>query len=86
MTSRPVLRAHQLRSVGPRGRGPGSASQASVQKWLVEREWLSDGRVMQRINEGKPILEDDWRETARWSDLEAERAQLRADGWEIDPS
>jgi hypothetical protein len=72
--ARPVLRAHQLRSVGP------------GQRWLVEREWLSDGRVMQRIDEGKPVLEKDWRETARWSDLDAERAKLRADGWEIDPS
>ena len=74
MIARALLRAHQLRSVGP------------GQRWLVEREWLSDGRVMERINEGKPLLENDWRETARWSDLDAERKQLRAGGWEIDPS
>ena len=73
MISRAVLRAHQLRSVGP------------GQKWLVEREWLADGRVMQRVNEGKPIHENDWREIARWSDLESERASLRSEGWEIDP-
>lgn len=72
MIARALLRAHQTRSVGP------------GQRWLVEREWLSDGRVMQRINNGKPILENDWRETERWTDLDAERAELRADGWEID--
>lgn len=74
MTERAVLRAHQLRSIGP------------GQRWLVEREWLADGRVMQRINEGKPILENDWREAARWTDLAAERERLRAEGWELDPS
>ena len=72
MTERAVLRAHQLRSIGP------------GQRWLVEREWLADGRVMQRINEGRPIMENDWRETARWTDLDAERARLRAEGWELD--
>ena len=72
MIARALLRAHQLRSVGP------------GQRWLVEREWLSDHRVMQRINEGRPVPEDEWRETARWSDLDAERARLRDDGWEID--
>ena len=72
MIARSLLRAHQLRSIGP------------GQKWLVEREWLADGRVMQRINEGKPMLENDWRETGRWSDLDAERELLRAEGWEID--
>jgi hypothetical protein len=72
--ARPLLRAHQLRSVGP------------GQRWLVEREWLADHRVMQRVNEGRPLLENDWRETARWSDLDTERARLRDEGWEIDPS
>jgi hypothetical protein len=70
--ARALLRAHQLRSVGP------------GQKWLVEREWLSDGRVMERINEGKPLLENDWREVARWSDLDDEGARARSAAWEID--
>jgi len=43
--ARALLRAHRLRSIGP------------GQRWLVEREWLDDGRVMQRINEGKPVLD-----------------------------
>ena len=72
MTERAVLRAHQLRSIGP------------GQKWLVEREWLADGRVMQRINEGRPVMENDWGECGRWSDIAAERARLRTEGWEID--
>lgn len=72
MIAKAVLRAHQLRSVGP------------GQRWLVEREWLSDGRVMQRINEGTPVTEDDWREVARWTDVAAERERLRAERWEID--
>ena len=72
MIARALLRAHQLRSIGP------------GQRWLMEREWLADGRVMQRINEGKPVLESEWREARRWSDLDAERERLRAEGWEID--
>jgi len=72
--ARALLRAHQLRSIG------------AGQRWLVEREWLADGRVMQRINEGKPVLENEWRETGRWSDLDAERERLRAEGWETDSS
>ena len=72
MTTRVALRAHQLRTIGP------------GQRWLVEREWLEDGRVMQRINEGRPILENDWQETAQWSELDAERARMRNEGWEID--
>lgn len=74
MIARPLLRAHQLRSIGP------------GQRWLVEREWLSDHRVMQRINEGRPLLENEWNEAARWSDLDDERARLRDEGWEIDYS
>jgi len=42
LISRVVLRAHQLKSIGP------------GQRYLMEREWLSDGRVLQRINEGTP--------------------------------
>jgi len=40
-----ILRAHQMRSVGP------------GQKWLVEREWLSDCRVMRRANDGRPDVD-----------------------------
>ena len=72
MIARAVLRAHQLRSVGP------------GQRWLVEREWLSDGRVMQRINEGRPVVENEWSETGRWSDLDIERARLGSEGWQLD--
>jgi hypothetical protein len=70
--ARPVLRAHQLRSIGP------------GQRYLVEREWLSDGRLMQRVNEGMPEATRDWREIGRWRDLDAERAALTRDGWETD--
>ncbi len=69
---RAVLRGHQLRSVGP------------GQRWLVEREWLADGRVMQRVNAGVPDKEDDWREIGRWRDLDLERNAAAAQGWEID--
>lgn len=72
MIGRAVLRAHQLRSVGP------------GQRWLVEREWLADGRVMQRVNEGVADKEDAWREIGRWRDLDLERDAVAAQGWEID--
>jgi len=70
--ARAILRAHQLRSVGP------------GQKWLVEREWLSNGRVMQRTNDGRPDVEDEWKQIGRWSDLDSERAKLAREGWELD--
>lgn len=70
--SRVLLRAHQLRSVGP------------GQRWLVEREYASDGRILQRVNEGRPDVEDEWQEIGRWSDLDAERATLAAAGWMFD--
>lgn len=72
MISRAVLRAHQLRSVG------------HGQRHLVEREWLPDGRVMQRVNPGEPVVENDWKEIGRWRDLATERAALAEQGWEID--
>ena len=72
MIERAVLRAHQLRSVGP------------GQRWLVEREWRTDGRVMQRTNEGRPDVEDEWKQIGRWSDLERERAAIARGGWELD--
>ncbi len=71
MISRALLRAHQLRSIGP------------GQRWLVEREYASDGRIRQRVNEGRPDVEDEWKEIGRWSDLDAERATLARDGWEL---
>lgn len=71
MTERAVLRAHQLRSIGP------------GQRWLVEREWLADGRVMQRVNEGRPVVESEWREIARWRDLDSERKRARDEGWKV---
>ena len=67
-----VLRAHLLKSVGP------------GQRYLMEREWRSDGRVVQRVNAGEPIKEDDWREIARWTDLDRERVASRQEGWELD--
>jgi hypothetical protein len=70
--ARPVLRAHQLRSVGP------------GQRWLVELELTSDGRIHQRINEGTPEPAKSWTAVGRWTDLEAERQRLVADGWELD--
>lgn len=72
MISRPVLRAYQLRSVGP------------GQRWLVELELTSDGKIQQRINEGTPEPRSSWKTVGRWSDIEAERARLAAAGWEID--
>ncbi len=74
MIPRVLLRAHQLRSVGP------------GQRYLVEREWLPDRRVMQRINEGTPDATHEWKEIGRWRDLAAERAALAAQGWEIEPA
>lgn len=72
MISRALLRAHQLRSVG------------HGQRYLMEREWLPDGRVMQRINEGAPEATHEWKEIGRWRDLTRERAALAEQGWEID--
>ena len=71
MIARVLLRAHLLKSVGP------------GQKYLMEREWRSDGRVMQRVNAGEPIKEDDWQEVARWTDLDRERATSTTEGWEL---
>ncbi len=66
-----VLRAHQLRKIGP------------GEMWLVERRWLQDGRVLQRINRGVADLEDEWKQIGRWSDLDAERAAIARDRWEL---
>ena len=72
MISRAVLRAHQLKSVGP------------GQRYLMEREWLPDGRVMQRINEGTPEADRDWKPIGTWRDLDSERRALAVQGWVID--
>ena len=72
MISRAVLRAHQLKSIGP------------GQRYLMEREWLPDGRVMQRINDGVPETEREWKAIGTWRDLDSERRALAAQGWEID--
>ena len=72
MISRVVLRAHQLKSIGP------------GQRYLLEREWLTDGRVLQRINEGTPSNDQEWKPIGRWRDIAAERRALTAQGWEID--
>jgi hypothetical protein len=71
---RVVLRAHQLRSVGP------------GQRYLMERVWRDDGRVLQRVNEGVPEPERDWKEIGRWRDLDNERRAMAEQGWEIDAS
>ena len=72
MIARPLLRAHQLRSVGP------------GQRWLVELELTSDGRVHQRVNEGTPESTKPWTVVGAWKDLEAERRRLMSEGWELD--
>jgi hypothetical protein len=69
---RPVLSAHQLRSIGP------------GQRWLVELELLADGRVLERLNPGTPEPLEEWKEIGRWTDLADERARFRRDGWELD--
>jgi len=69
---RVVLRAHQLKSIGP------------GQRYLMEREWRDDGRVFQRVNEGTPSTEQEWKAIGRWRDLDGERRALAAQGWEID--
>ena len=72
MIARPLLRAHQLRSVGP------------GQRWLVELELTSDGKIHQRVNEGTPEATKSWTVVGEWKDLEAERRRLMAEGWELD--
>ena len=72
MIARVVLRAHQLRSIGP------------GQRYLMEREWRDDGRVLQRINEGTPSNDQEWKAIGKWRDLGDERRALSAQGWEID--
>ena len=69
--SRVLLRASLLKSVGP------------GQRYLLEREWRDDGRVVQRTNAGEPIKEDDWREVARWTDLVGERRRAMTEGWAV---
>jgi hypothetical protein len=70
--ARPLLRAHQLRSVGP------------GQRWLVELELTSDGTIRQRVNEGTPLPTQSWTVVGRWTDLTAERRRLTGQGWEVD--
>jgi hypothetical protein len=70
--ARVVLRAHQLKSIGP------------GQRYLMERQWRDDGRVLQRINEGTPSTEQEWKPIGKWRDLGDERRALAAQGWEID--
>ncbi len=72
MTARVVLAAHQLRSIGP------------GQRYLMERQWLDNGDVMQRVNEGTPDSERAWTKIGRWRDLAKERAAMTAQGWEIE--
>ncbi len=54
------------------------------ERQLVERELRSDHRVMQRVNSGVPIDEGSWQEVGHFTDLDAERLRLRAEGWETD--
>jgi hypothetical protein len=70
--ARPVVRAHQLRVVGP------------GQRWLVELELTSDGNILRRINEGTAEPTKPWAVVGRWTDLETERRRLIAEGWELD--
>jgi hypothetical protein len=70
---RVLLRAHLLKSIGP------------GQRYLMEREWLSDHRVMQRTNEGTPEASRDWKQIGRWLDIGKERVAVTAQGWVIDP-
>jgi len=70
--ARPVLRAHQLRSVGP------------GQRWLLELELTTDGKIHQRVNEGTPEATKPWAVVGKWTDFEAERRRLTAEGWELD--
>ena len=72
MISRVVMSAHQLKSIGP------------GQRYLMERQWRDDGRVMQRINEGTPSSDQEWKPIGKWRDLADERRALSAQGWEID--
>ena len=72
MIERVVLRAHQLRSVGP------------GQRWLVELELLSDGRVVRRVNPGTPEPREEWKEIGQWTGLTRERARLAREGWLLD--
>ena len=72
MIARPVLRAHQLRSVGP------------GQRWLVDLELTSDGKIHQRVNEGTPEPTKSWAVVGGWTDLDAERRRLATEGWELD--
>jgi hypothetical protein len=54
------------------------------ERQLVERELRSDHRVMQRVNLGEPIKEDDWTEVGRFESVSAERARLEREGWAIE--
>lgn len=72
MIERVLLRAHQVRSIG------------AGQRYLVERTFRSNGRIYQRINEGTPEPTRNWKMVGRWSDLDAERAKLTAEGWRVE--
>jgi hypothetical protein len=39
---------------------------------------------MQRVNEGVPDTDHEWKEIGRWRDLDRERTAITAQGWEID--
>ncbi|HEY6958582.1 MAG TPA: hypothetical protein VI814_07155 [Candidatus Limnocylindria bacterium] len=72
MIGRVVLAAHQLKSIG------------AGQRYLMERRWLDDGTVEQRINEGTPEGAQEWKKIGRWRDLASERAAIASQGWELD--
>ena len=74
MIPRALLRAHQLRSVGP------------GQRWLVELELTSDGKIHQRVNEGTPEPANQWVVVGSWVDLATERKRLASEGWDLDES
>ncbi len=73
LTSREVLRAYQVRRV------------AHADKYLVRRRYFTDKRITEHSGTGPDADEGMERPIGSWTDLEAERRRLNAEGWELSP-
>lgn len=72
MSSRVVLAAHVVKSIG------------AGQRYLVQRRWLADGTVQQRVNEGLPEATREWTTIGRWREIDAERRAILSQGWAVE--
>jgi len=71
LMSREAMRAYQVRRV------------AHADNYLVRRRYLTDGRILEHAGTGPAAEDGAERLVGSWTDLDAERRRLKADGWEL---